>query len=123
MRARAAARLREVPPLLQDLVLVAVVGMLQLGLVFAAGDGGGTAVLALVEPLPLLPGWTWSSAGVELAAIVALAPFLRNLLGARCTSTRRAACSRSASCTPPTARPGSSAPSTAAASSSPRSRC
>jgi len=28
--------------------------MLQLGLVFAAGDGGATAVLALVEPLPLL---------------------------------------------------------------------
>ena len=54
VRARAAARLREVPPLLQDLVLVAVIGMLQLGLVFAAGDGAATAVLALVEPLPLL---------------------------------------------------------------------
>jgi hypothetical protein len=54
VRARAAARLREVPPLLQDLVLVAVVGMLQVGLVFAASDGGLTAVLALVEPLPLL---------------------------------------------------------------------
>lgn len=51
---RASARLREVPPLLQDLVLAAVVGLLQVGLVFAAGHGGATAVLALVEPLPLL---------------------------------------------------------------------
>lgn len=42
------------PPLLQDLVLAAVVGMLQLGLVFAAGQGTATAVLALAEPLPLL---------------------------------------------------------------------
>lgn len=51
---RAFARLREVPPLLQDLVLAAVIGMLQLGLVFAAGHGSTTAVLALVEPLFLL---------------------------------------------------------------------
>jgi membrane protease YdiL (CAAX protease family) len=37
------------------------------------------AVLHL--PLAFEPGWTWSSAGVELAAIVGLAPFLRYLLG------------------------------------------
>ncbi len=43
-----------------------------------------TAVPFAVLHLPLAfePGWTWSSAGVELAAIVALAPFLRYLLGA-----------------------------------------
>jgi uncharacterized protein len=38
------------------------------------------AVLHL--PLAFEPGWTWSSAGLELAAIVALAPFVRYLLGA-----------------------------------------
>jgi membrane protease YdiL (CAAX protease family) len=38
------------------------------------------AVLHL--PLAFEPGWTWSSASVELLAIVGLAPFLRYLLGA-----------------------------------------
>jgi signal transduction histidine kinase len=51
---RAFARFREVPPLLQDLVLLAVIGTLQLGLVSAAGQGPPIAALALVEPLPLL---------------------------------------------------------------------
>jgi signal transduction histidine kinase len=51
---RAVARLREVPPLLQDLVLAAVIGLLQLGLVYGASGGALNGVLALVEPLALL---------------------------------------------------------------------
>lgn len=47
-------RLREVPPLLQDLVLAAVIGTLQVGLVLNAGHGALMAGPALVEPLLLL---------------------------------------------------------------------
>jgi signal transduction histidine kinase len=45
---------REVPPLLQDAVLVAVLGTMQLALATAAGDPPATAALMLMEPLPLL---------------------------------------------------------------------
>jgi signal transduction histidine kinase len=48
------SRFREVPPLLQDLVLIAVIGTLQVGLLSAAGEGPPIVALALVEPLPLL---------------------------------------------------------------------
>jgi membrane protease YdiL (CAAX protease family) len=37
---------------------------------------------ALHVPLAFEPGWTWSSAEIELLAIVGLAPFVRYLLGA-----------------------------------------
>ena len=51
---RAWPRIAEAPPLLQDLVLAAVIGTLQLGLVSAAGHGSLLLAAALVEPLPLL---------------------------------------------------------------------
>lgn len=74
MARRVFARLREVPPLLQDLVLVAVLGVLQLAFVSAAGPGPGTGALVVAEPLPLL--LRRSHPAVTIAVIGTLDVFL-----------------------------------------------
>jgi signal transduction histidine kinase len=51
---RISDRLREVPPILQDLGLVAVIGVLQAALLGGPGERSLLTLLVLVEPLPLL---------------------------------------------------------------------
>ena len=51
---QAAVRVREVPPVLQDLVLVAVISTMQALIAGTSGASPGVAALVALEPLPLL---------------------------------------------------------------------
>jgi signal transduction histidine kinase len=66
-------RLREVPPVLQDLVIVAVLSTLQLALLAPTGPHPAIAVVVAAEPLPLLLRRTHPTIAIALLAAIDVA--------------------------------------------------
>ena len=70
---QAAVRVREVPPVLQDLVLVAVISTMQALIAGSSGASPGVAALVALEPLPLLMRRTHPTIVIAVVAVLDVA--------------------------------------------------